>query len=798
MSGRADDEASMTGEAGPEVQAAPRAMRSWSVQAHLALLVAGLLVPVLVFAGLILLQFAATERLRYQASALEVARRISGAVDREVATVQNALQTLATSRNIDVYDLPAFHAQATQVRSLVNADVVLADPARQRLVDTRRPLGEPLPVDASDAARRVVEERRPVVSDLIAGPTSGTLLVTINVPVLRDGQMRYLLTATMEPIRIAEVLATQALPNDWTAAIVDGNGRIVARSRQHERFLGATATEDLRRNAVGREGSWTGTTAEGTPVLSAYVRSAATGWRAAVGVPVSAVEKPLQDSLQWLLGMGLAALLTSGVLAYSVGRRIALPMDRLRLAALRIDREPVGDVGGSGVTEIDEVQRALARASADLERRAEERDRAEAELKTLADSLDGQVRNRTRDLTEANARLMEEMAERRKVEDQLRQSQKMEAVGQLTGGIAHDFNNLLAIITGSLHLLKRRLDRGDHEAVSRYLEAAMEGAGRAATLTQRLLAFARRQPLAPEAVDPNRLIAGMSELLRRTLGEAIRVETVLGGGLWRTWSDPNQLENALLNLAVNARDAMPEGGRLTIETANFDLDRRYAADNPGVTPGQYVMIAVTDTGTGMPPEVAEKAFDPFFTTKPTGQGTGLGLSQVYGFIRQTGGHVKIYSEPGDGTTVRLYLPRHFGAAEVETPVEPRPVEGARGTETVLVVEDEAQVRRVSVDALRELGYRVHEAADAEAGLRQLEAHPEIGVLFTDVVMPGLNGRRLADEALKRRPDLKVLFTTGYTRNAVIHNGVLDPGLHLLIKPYSIDQLALKLREVLDS
>ncbi len=294
------------------------------------------------------------------------------------------------------------------------------------------------------------------------------------------------------------------------------------------------------------------------------------------------------------------------------------------------------------------------------------------------------------------------------------------------------------------------------------------------------------------------MIAGMHDLLERTLGERIRVETVGAGRLWNAHADPGELENALVNLAVNARDAMPDGGRLTIETANAHLDESYATDHPGAVPGQYVMLAVTDTGTGMTAETRARAFDPFFTTKPVGKGTGLGLSQVYGFVRQSGGHIDVYSEPGIGTTVKLYLPRFSGAAPEERPIAAAIHESDRTTgEKILVVEDEDRVRALSIETLKELGYRVLEADSAMAALRLLDAHPDIALMFTDVVMPEMNGRKLADEARRRRPDIKILYTTGYTRNAVVHNGVLDQGVDLVSKPFTIDALARKLRDVLD-
>jgi PAS domain S-box-containing protein len=435
---------------------------------------------------------------------------------------------------------------------------------------------------------------------------------------------------------------------------------------------------------------------------------------------------------------------------------------------------------GRGLFEGEQCVRVLG-VAIDITRRKA----AEAQLKELNERLE--------------SRVAEEVERRLQAEEALRQSQKMEAVGQLTGGIAHDFNNMLATIIGPLDLLAARLGDGDARA-RRYIDLATDGARRAAQLTQRLLAFSRQQPLQPVPLDANRLVAGMSDLLVHSLGSGVRLETVLGAGLWWTHADANQLENVVLNLAVNARDAMPDGGRLTVETANCHLDHRYAAEQVGVPEGQYVMIAVTDTGTGMPPEVIAKAFDPFFTTKQVGRGTGLGLSQVYGFVKQSAGHVKIYSEVGQGTTVKVYLPRLLLRSQAQAASEPvaaLPLPLGDTTDVVLVVDDEPAVREFSVQALTELGYRVLEADGAEAALQLLDAHPEINLLFTDVVMPGLNGRQLADRARERRPELKVLFTTGYTRNAVVHNGVLDPGVHLVGKPFTVEELAQRVRAVLD-
>jgi PAS domain S-box-containing protein len=395
-----------------------------------------------------------------------------------------------------------------------------------------------------------------------------------------------------------------------------------------------------------------------------------------------------------------------------------------------------------------------------------------------------------------------DVTERRRLEQQLRQAQKMEAVGQLTGGIAHDFNNLLTVILGNTEVLRRRLE-GDgvptrHE-LDRLSGSVLRAAERAASLTHRLLAFSRQQPLAPEQTDVNKLVAGMSEMLRRTLGETVAIEVVLGGGLWRVNADPNQLESAVLNLAINARDAMPGGGKLTIETSNAYLAES-ADDHEEVIPGQYVLLAVTDTGAGMSAETIAKAFDPFFTTKKIGDGTGLGLSMVYGFVKQSGGHVKIYSELGHGTVVKIYFPRFLGdgsAAAVELISPANFVMQGRREEIVLVVEDDELVRGYSLNVFHELGFDALEAADAASALRIIDERPRIDLLFTDVGLPGgINGRLLADEARKRQPNIKVLFTTGYTRNAIVHNGTLDPGVDLVTKPFTMDALARKILALL--
>ncbi|MCW2220848.1 PAS domain S-box-containing protein [Bradyrhizobium japonicum] len=434
-------------------------------------------------------------------------------------------------------------------------------------------------------------------------------------------------------------------------------------------------------------------------------------------------------------------------------------------------------IAGHGATAIDNARLFQA---AELE--LKQRRTAETTLQALNADLENRVAS--------------EIAERLKAEEQLRHAQKMEAVGQLTGGIAHDFNNMLAVILGGLNLARRKMRAGDYN-IDRFVDGAVDAASRAATLTQRLLAFSRQQPLEPETLDVNRMIAGMNEMLDRALGETIAIETVLAAGLWRVRADPGQLESAVLNLAVNARDAMQGGGKLTIETSNAFIDAKYAHDY-GLASGQYVLLAVTDNGAGMTEDVVSKAFDPFFTTKEVGKGTGLGLSQVYGFVRQSGGHVKIYSEPAVGTSVKIYLPRQVGdegsasKAEVETPSN-----SGAPVEVILVVEDDERVRAISCATLREFGYTVVEAGGGREAIRIVEGGVAPDLLFTDVVMPEMTGRELATALLKLRPAMKVLFTTGYTRNAIVHNGVLDPGTNLIPKPFNIEELSAAVRKLLD-
>jgi len=607
----------------------------------------------------------------------------------------------------------------------------------------------------------------------------------VAVPVVRDDEVKWALAAGLVQDDFVGIINAPGVPKDWIVSIVDRNGTHMIRSHNNERFAGKPLVQALVDMVETRtSGTLRTVSLEGIPLISTIQYAPRSGWAAAVGLPVAAIEAPLQASLNQLMIIGILVTAIALLLAFMVARSLDRAMQSLTAAALAIGRGTKVVPPHSGIKEVDAVGDVVTRTA--------------HELNVLTSSLETQVAARTAELSAANTRLTAEMERRQQSEAQLIQMQKIEAIGHLTGGIAHDFNNMLAIVLSSLRLLERRVRRGDFD-VQRFVDAAIKGADRAASLTARLLAFSRQQPLAPEVTNGNELISTMGEILHRTIPENIRIETVLAGGLWRTYIDRPGLESAIINLAVNARDAMPDGGKLIIETANVHLDEAYAAAHPDVKPSQYVMIAVSDTGTGMSPEVADRVFDPFFTTKPAGQGTGLGLSQVHGFIKQSGGHVAIDSEPGVGTTVRLYIPRHQRSDSQLTVQEPRP--GPEWTqspsgETILVVEDEDAVRKLTVEMLRELGYAALEAANADRALEVMEAYPEISVLITDIVMPGMNGRILANEVLARRPGLPVLFTTGYTRDAIVHHGVIDPDVHVVIKPYSLEVLSAKLHELL--
>jgi signal transduction histidine kinase/ActR/RegA family two-component response regulator len=746
-------------------------------------------IPTLIFSGILLYQHAANERGRAESELEESARGLARAVDAEIAGVRSVLLALASSTRLAEGDLAGFERQLRAVRARTGRHFELVDLSGQVVTSTQMPPGSPpLRIDPGEW-QTAAEGGRPYVTQ--AQEAGGGLSARVVVPIVRDDAVPWTLQAIVLPSDFSRILRQPGVPSDWIVSVVDQNGTHFIRSHSNDRFAGRPLVpklvDHLKRHSTGTLPT---TSLEGISLISTVAYAPSSQWAVAVGLPEATLQAPLVRQLRDLAILGAVLLATAFILAFLTARYLDTSIQELRRAARRVGAGAVVDPPPTRVREVQHLADVLSQVSHKLHDRS-------ARLAELNATLEEQVAARTAQLTESHAKLLAEMKRREETEVQLRQIQKLEAIGQLTGGIAHDFNNMLAVAMSSLRLIARRLERGDTQ-VQELIDGGLQSVDRAATLTRRLLAFARQQSLSPEVVNVNRLLADMEDMLRRTLREDIFIETRLAGGVWRTYADVSGLENAIINLAANARDAMAEGGKLTIETANIRLDEAYAAEHADVSPGEYVMVAVTDSGSGMTPQIVDRAFDPFFTTKPPGEGTGLGLSQVFGFLKQSGGHVSIYSEVDSGTTIKLYLPRLLAQAERPSAITPAHFPGrpAGSRELVLVVEDHDKVREVTVELLHELNYSTIDADCAKAALALLDSRPDVKVLLTDVVMPDMNGRKLAEEALKRRPDLKVLYTTGYTRSAIVHNGVLDPDVQLLVKPFTIEALAQKLDEVL--
>ncbi|MGF1619343.1 MAG: ATP-binding protein [Rhodomicrobiaceae bacterium] len=754
--------------------------RPLSVKRALLIIILLAALPPIIFSAVLLIRYAASERIIAERTLVESAEAVARAIDAEFMAVEAVLQALASSTRLQADDLQGFGNQIRAVSARTGRDFALVDAQGQTIIAT-----------SPEMNRDIFRSPDETVFTNVLPKPEGEFAAYVIIPFKRKNGDVWFLEGSVKNADFRDILAEPGVPSDWVVSIVDRTGTHLIRSHGSERFAGKPLVEPLVAQIKRRQrGILETVSLEGIPLISTVAFARTSGWAAAIGLPRANLAAPLREQLTSLvlLAVPLTALaLIAGVMLAGL---LNGAMDALKIMAAKVGRDGNTGFAPTLIHDANEVGDVMAQTSAELHRRREE-------LAALNATLEERVMARTAELTEANKRLENEIRLPESSEAQLRQMQKMEAVGQLTGGIAHDFNNMLAVILSGLHLIRRRLKRGNAE-IEPLLDGAVHGAERAAALVSRLLAFSRQQPLSPEPVEVNRLLSGLEDMLRRTIPENIAMEMVLAGGLWQTLADVHGLENTLVNLAVNARDAMPEGGKLTFETANAFLDEAYATEHPEVASGQYVMIAVTDMGEGMPPDVLDRVFEPFYTTKPTGAGTGLGLSQVYGFIKQSGGHVKIYSEPGVGTSVKLYLPRHQAAnsAHQNPPRKTPPAVARRGDrELILIVEDDPDVRRVTVEMLEELNYATLQAEDGADALRLIENTPDIALLLTDVVMPKMNGRALADATAQIRPDLKVLFTTGYTRNAIIHNGVLDEGVNLLIKPYNIDDLSRKLHEL---
>lgn len=747
-------------------------------------------IPPLIFSGILLQRYAISERSRDTIQLEESAKAVARAIDSEFSAVASVLATLGSLPALNASDLSLFEYRLRSVAAKTARQFELADASGKILIDTAMPRNGASKL-IINGAKPAIDTRRPYITSVQRDSDSGGLYARVIIPVTTAGNVTWTLHAIVEPADFARVLAQPGVPKEWIVSIADQNGTQFVRSHRNEQFSGRPLVPELAEPVkAGRNGTLRTITLEGIPALATVADAPLSAWAVAIELPEATLQQPLREQLNYLVLLGATLVSIALLLGFLAARYLVGSMRRLGMLAHAVGSGEVVDPPEAAVSEVRQLGGALSEVSHKLHDRSQE-------LAQLNATLEQQVSRRTAELSDANAKLVAEMTRRQESEAQLRHMQRLEAIGQLTGGIAHDFNNMLAVIISSLNLVQRRLARGNHE-ISEFVDSAMQGADRAANLTKRLLAFSRQQALSPEPIEANRLLVGMEDILRRSLPETIAVETVLSGGLWRTYADVHALENVLINLAVNARDAMPDGGKLTIETANADLDASQAIAADEVAPGQYVLITVTDNGQGMTPEVVDRAFDPFFTTKPTGQGTGLGLSQVYGFSKQSKGHVRIVSGPGSGTAIRLYLPRYHGKSDVVENSDPaaaaKSVSGSR--DTILIVEDDAAVRRMAVQMIQELNYAAVEADSGQSALKALAKSDDIKLVITDVVMPGMNGRALADEIGRRWPDLKVIFTTGYTRDAIVHDGVVEPGVQLIAKPFTLDDLATKIAAVL--
>ena len=753
---------------------------------QLLLLVILTAVPLMAATLLAVNRMSANELQTVRQALMSSSVNLAALVDNEIDTHAAIASTLAQSAHLQNGELESFWFEAQKALLFVPGSwLALSTPDGLQVLNTLAPYGTALPKHAQpDVIARGFATMQPQVADLVLGPVAQKQITYVEMPSFKNGQPLYSLSVGMAPSRFVALLA-RLFTRGEVVGILDRNKRFVARTPDHETRVGTLASDGWRAaiDAVP-DGMIRNLSLEGDWVVTGYARTQ-TGWTVGVAQPEAAIIGPQRSVLVSTVTIAGVLIAISLGCAIAIATHISRGTNALKASAQKLsDGESIAPIR-TPFAEAAAISATLVEVGTELKRRGEviAQDRA---------ALETRVTERTRDLEL-------EIIRRSETESQLRQAQKMEAVGQLTGGIAHDFNNMLAIVLGNLNMAQRKIGRGDTD-VLRYVDNAIDGAQRGASLTHRLLAFSRQQPLMPVVTDANALVSGMAELIRRTIGDNIQLEIVQAGGLWRTIIDGGQLEQAIVNLAVNARDAMEAGGRLTIETFNASLDDAYAQQHPGVPSGQYAGIAVSDNGAGMSADVASKAFDPFFTTKDVGKGTGLGLSQVFGFVRQSGGHVKIYSELGHGTAVKLYLPRYRGEEQpvASTPAAPAlEPPTARPSETIVVVEDEDQVRRMVVDSLRDLGYLVAHASRGAQGLDVLDKVEGVSLLVTDIVMPDMNGRELADIVQKTRPDLKVLYMTGYTRNAVIHDGKLDANVNFLAKPFTIAQLATKVRAVID-
>ncbi len=762
-------------------------LRKLSLWHQLALLVLATIIPLLLLGWFMFNRMTENERAGLRRDIVLNTRITAALVENEIETHSAIASTLAHSPSLQAGDLAAFWQEATNaLRFTPGAWITVSDPSGQILLTTLGPIGTAYPKHVQpELLKRGFETGKPQVSDLVLGPVSKKITAFVDVPVFRDTVPIYSISISLAPDRFHALVKNQFTHGE-IVAVLDRNMKFVTRMPDHDARLGKLPSDEWRASIAEKSEGWVESkTVDGHRSLSGYTRISH-GWTVAVAILETDIALPLGKILLSSAGLALALSIISIWMAWLIARNASGGITELAQSAWYLAHNKPLPLINPPFAEAKLIAQSLEQASNELIRQ-------NTLLLSANLQLEAKVEQSTQDLTS-------EVRQRENIETTLRQSQKMESIGQLTGGIAHDFNNMLTIVIGNLDTIQRRVAKmATASSLIRPVEGALQGARSAAKLTHRLLAFSRQQTLQPEPLDLNSVIVGITDMLSRTVGEAITIQTFLEEELWLTLADANQIENTLVNLAINSRDAMDGRGKLTIETSNIYLDKSYVPQFYDLKVGQYVMINVTDTGSGIAAEQLDKVFEPFFTTKEPGKGTGLGLAMIYGFVKQSGGYIRLQSDVGQGTSVKIYLPKfsQISSAGLEpraAQVPQTPVPQALEGETILLVEDDKGVLEYATGALEELGYQVVSASSGQEALEKLETMPRIDLLFTDIVLGGsMDGTQLSQHILEKLPNLPVLFTTGYSRSLINNRDRLDEGVNLLNKPYTLEELAGKLR-----